>query len=60
MHDGKTYMFKDRKVWRFNDKKYVISGYPKNISDVWNGIPDKFDEFFVWGYNWQTYIFKVL
>ena len=59
MQDGLTYIFSKDKFWRITKNYEADKGYPKNISEKWHGIPDDFDEVFVWGENWNTYFFKV-
>lgn len=54
--DGKTYIFKGDKYWRFNDKG-LVSGYPKKISSTWRGLPDNIDAAFTYE-NGKTYFFK--
>ena len=45
------------KYWKFNDKR-MASGYPKEISVGFAGIPDDVDAAFVWSGNGKTYFFK--
>ncbi|XP_022251649.1 matrix metalloproteinase-16-like [Limulus polyphemus] len=63
--NGQTYVFKDDfyklfqggKYWRFRNKK-MDSGYPKDISVGFEGIPDNVDAALVWSGNGKTYFFK--
>ena len=58
-HDKKTYFFRGSEVYLYNDKKMKIEdGYPKNISEVFNGVPDNIDAVFSWGKDKSTYFFK--
>jgi len=57
-NNGKTFFFKARKYWRYDEfNQQVDPGYPKRISEHWDGIPDYLDAAFEWkdGY---TYFFK--
>lgn len=45
------------KYWKFNDKR-MASGYPKDISVGFAGIPNDIDAAFVWSGNGKTYFFK--
>lgn len=58
MANGLTYFFKDSLYWRLSGRYEIDKGYPKNITQKWKGIPNSFDESFLWGANWQTYFFK--
>ncbi|KAM4699942.1 vitronectin isoform 2-T2 [Discoglossus pictus] len=42
---GKTYLFKDSKYWRFSDG-VLDTGYPREISDGFTNIPDSIDAAF--------------
>ncbi|XP_030392130.1 vitronectin isoform X2 [Gopherus evgoodei] len=42
---GKTYIFQDSQYWRFDDG-VLDSGYPRNISDGFQDIPDDIDAAF--------------
>ncbi|CAG0888863.1 unnamed protein product [Cyprideis torosa] len=54
--NGKTYAFKGSKYWELLDVG-VASGYPRSISEGWNGVPNDIDAAFTWT-NGKTYIFK--
>lgn len=48
---------KKNQYWRFRNKK-MDSGYPKDISVGFEGIPNSIDTAFVWSGNGKTYFFK--
>uniref|UniRef100_A0A4W4H830 72 kDa type IV collagenase n=1 Tax=Electrophorus electricus TaxID=8005 RepID=A0A4W4H830_ELEEL len=55
----KTYLFSGDKFWRYNEaKKKMDPGFPKLISDYWNGIPDDLDAAFSMNGNGHSYFFK--
>lgn len=54
--DGLTYVFGGNKYWRLSDTA-VASGYPRNISDDWSGLPGNLDASLRWT-NGKTYFFK--
>lgn len=61
--NGKTYFFRGDKYWRYNDKEDRIdAGYPKEISEGWDGMPGDIDAAFIWrkwpSDSWKTYFFK--
>lgn len=57
--DNKTYFFKDNRVYLYDDKKMAISqGYPKEINQVFPGIPSNIDAVFTWHLDNKTYFFK--
>lgn len=57
--DSKTYFFKDKFVYQVdNENSKIAQGYPKFISQVFNGIPDNIDAVFTWGLDRKTYFFK--
>lgn len=55
--NGKTYFFKGGQYWRYTDRT-MDSGYPKDISDGFTGIPDNVDAAMVWGGNGKIYFYK--
>jgi len=56
--NGLTYFFKGDKYWRFNDEKFQVDvGYSKNISSEWQGVPNNFDDAFLWS-DENSYFFK--
>lgn len=56
-HVIKTLFLQGSKYWRFSDRK-MASGYPKEISVGFAGIPNDVDAAFVWSGNGKTYFFK--
>ena len=57
--NNETFLFKSQYVYKLDDKLMKIaSGYPKLISDVFEGIPSNIDAVFVWGKDKKTYFFK--
>ncbi|KAG5270064.1 hypothetical protein AALO_G00188260 [Alosa alosa] len=55
----KTYLFAGSRFWRFNEaKKKMDPGFPKQIADAWNGIPDNIDAAFSLNQNGHSYFFK--
>ncbi len=59
--NGKTYFFKGKHTWRFNDERSEIEKrYPISIPTEWTGIPNDIDEAFLWGQNYVSYFFKVI
>ena len=59
--DYKTYFFKGNFVYQFdNTADRVASGYPKNITDVFPGLPNELDTAFRWYYDTISYFFKGL
>ena len=56
LQDGTTFVFKDDQVWELTDNS-VAPGYPKNISYIWEGLPDKVDASFTWK-NGKSYFFS--
>ena len=57
--DNKVYFFKGSKVYKYDDKKMKIAtGYPKNISDIFKGVPDNISAVFTWSKDGVTYFFK--
>jgi hypothetical protein len=56
---GETYLFKGSFVYKYNDKSMKIaSGFPKLISNIFEGIPSNLDAVFVWGKDKATYFIK--
>ncbi|XP_027228336.1 stromelysin-3 isoform X1 [Penaeus vannamei] len=56
MSDQNTYVFKGSRYWRLTEKG-VDSGYPKSISEDWDGLPSNIDAAFTWT-NGKTYFFR--
>lgn len=52
----KTYVFKGSQYWELTDEG-VASGYPRSITDDWEGLPPHVDAAFTWT-NGNTYFFK--
>ena len=60
--NGKTYFFKGKKYWRYNEKmKRIDEGYPKNISEGWGavGARSPVDAVMTWS-DHDTYFFNGL
>ena len=51
-----TYAFFRDKYWRLTDTA-IASGYPRDISQDWDGLPGDLDASFTWT-NGKTYFFK--
>jgi matrix metalloproteinase-14 (membrane-inserted) len=51
-----TYVFQGNKYWKLTDTS-VEPGYPRPISEGWNGLPGDLDAAFAWT-NGKTYFFK--
>jgi len=56
MPDGQTYVFKGSRYWKLTDTA-TAAGYPKDISDNWDGLPGYIDTAFTWNNN-RTFFFK--
>jgi len=56
MKDGGTYVFRRSKYWKLTDTG-VAEGYPRQISDDWEGLPNNLDAAFSWK-NGKTYFLK--
>ena len=55
----KTYFFKGNQYWKYDSRtKSVPNGYPKQVTDVWKGIPVSFDAALSSRKRNQTYFFK--
>ena len=54
--DTTTYVFKGSKYWKLIDDG-VAPGFPKPITNDWDGLPGNIDAAFTWS-NGKTYIFK--
>ncbi|XP_002741045.1 stromelysin-3-like [Saccoglossus kowalevskii] len=54
---GKTWFFKDSRVWRFQNM-VMDPGYPRLINDEFRGLPTHIDAVFEYYGNGQTYFFK--
>ena len=58
MLNGRTYTFKGKNYWRFNDEnRRTDPNYPQPAKH-WRGVPEGIDEMLLWGHNWVTYFFK--
>ena len=53
---GGTYLFQGRHYWKLTDSG-IASGFPRKISDDWEGLPGNVDAAFTWK-NGKTYFFK--
>merc|ERR1712110_483053 len=56
MKDGGTYVFRRSKYWKLTDTG-VADGFPRQISDDWEGLPNNLDAAFSWK-NGKTYFLK--
>ncbi|XP_028670742.1 matrix metalloproteinase-25 [Erpetoichthys calabaricus] len=57
-HNGKTYFFRGKHFWRYDEQKRTMDqGYPKEVS-LWQGIPEDLDDVISWGEAGDTYFFK--
>lgn len=56
MKNDITYAFNDNNYWKLTETS-VEPGYPRLISEGWNGLPGKLDAAFTWT-NGKTYFFK--
>lgn len=55
--NGKTYIFKDGRYWRYNeDRKKLDRGYPRFIQRGWPDLPNNIDAAVTWR-NGRSYIF---
>ena len=52
------YFFKGNRYWRFSPDKSLDKGFPKKISDGFEGIPNNVDAALVWSRNKKIYFFK--
>lgn len=52
-----SYSKQGDKYWKFSDKR-MATGYPKDITVGFAGIPNDVDAAFVWSGNGKTYFFK--
>ena len=58
-YDNKTYFFKGSKVFIYDDKKMKMTeNSPKNINEVFPGIPNNINAVFTWSKDNKTYFFK--
>jgi len=58
-YDKKTYFFRGSKIYKYDNKNMKVeSGFPKNIGDVFKGVPDNIDAVFTWKKDGSTYFFK--
>lgn len=56
--NGKTYLFKNDKYWRYNEAlKAIDMGYPVQINTTWKGVPNNLDSAMTW-INGKTYFLK--
>ena len=55
--DGNYFVFKGANYWKLTEDS-VESGYPREISDDWPGLPNNIDAAFTWTDNQKTYFFK--
>ena len=55
--DGFSYIFQGNLYWRLTDKR-LASGYPRNFSTYWPGLPAGIDAALYWPTNQRTYFFK--
>ncbi|XP_043228035.1 stromelysin-3-like [Amphibalanus amphitrite] len=53
-----VFFFKGDKVWRMTNLPTVDEGYPKLISEEFQGIPNDIDAAFTWKRNKKIYFFK--
>ena len=55
-----SYFFKGNQCYKYdNNNDKVVSGYPKNISDEFSGLPNaSIDTVFKWYYDGIVYFFK--
>ena len=56
MKSGGTYVFRKNQYWKLTDSG-VASGYPRDISEDWEGLPGNLDAAFTWK-NGKTYFLK--
>lgn len=54
--DDNTYAFYGDQYWKLTDTA-IAPGYPRSISDNWDGLPSNLDAAFTWT-NGKTYFFK--
>jgi len=54
---GDSYVFQGEQYWKLT-KESVAKGYPKRISEDWEGLPNHLDAAFTWQDTGATYIFK--
>ena len=52
------YILKGSQYWRFTTPGQLDQGYPKTLSDGFEGIPDNVDAALVWAANSKIYFFK--
>ncbi|MBN3314036.1 MMP25 protein, partial [Atractosteus spatula] len=56
-HNGKTYLFREKEFWRYDDREgRVDPGYPKSAS-LWSGVPSDPDDIITWE-DGDAYFFK--
>ena len=56
--NGRVYFFKGSQYWRFTTPGQLDPGYPKSLSDGFEGIPNNVDAALVWAANSKIYFFK--
>lgn len=52
-----TYFFKGTKYWKIENERFA-SGYPRQISSDWTGLPNNVDAAFTWSGNGRIYFIK--
>ena len=57
-NESGEHWFKGSQYWRFSTPGQLDSGYPKTLSDGFEGIPDNVDAALVWAANSKIYFFK--
>jgi len=55
--DKRTYVFRGEEYWELDDEA-IVDGYPRRISDDWEGLPGNIDTAVTWKDTGATYIFK--
>lgn len=54
---GKVYLFKGKRYWRLDpNRNRIDTGYPKQISEGWRGVPNHVDSVYQW--NGRIFFFK--
>ena len=53
------YFFKGQFIYKYNSREMMIeNGFPKLITQIFQGAPNSIDAVFVWAKDFHTYIFK--